>query len=159
MNFNPKLDTVRTIIVQSTDVNSPFDFDAEILMYEANSKYCYLRLKDVLIEETSNQAVPQAARNRIFFVKSSMGQKVYNTNKNRDFLGCFSVNKNTSQIGELNSYYKTAENPLLELSSMPKGTYNFKVVDKDDLVINSSNGNGSIVATKCVLIFEVFFYR
>lgn len=158
MEFLPKFNAVRTLIVESTNAASPFDFNAEILMHEDNYKYCFIKLKNVMIDETTSTNTASSARTRAFFVKSNLGQKVYHyPNKTRDFLGCFSATKPTNAIGSQNTYLKMPENPLLELSSIPHGTFNFRVTDKKNTVVDDTLPNGAISAVKCVLIFELYF--
>lgn len=162
MDFTPKLDCVRTLIVESTDVSKPFDFDVDFFLSptENTPRYCYIKLKNVLVQELDASNNAEDSRNRFFYVKGNLGQRVYNTsNKSRDFLGSFTVQKNSKPASIHNIFYQHHDNPLLEIPSIPHGRYNFKVVNDNDTVVDGTLANGSIKATKCVLIFELYYCR
>ena len=153
MNFTPDKNVVRTLIVSSRDAlhgATDYDFSVRISMTEPGYDYCFIKLKQFLVDEvsvSSNNLTLQS-----FFVTSDLGQKVYSTSKKKNFLGSFLFSQ---AFGDL----KAINNPLIELFTIPDGVYNFKIVDTDGNVIQHTTALSPLSPDAVTLIFEVYFCK
>jgi len=154
MNFTPENCCMKTLIIQSLpeapDVEDYSTWSAFISIKEEPYNYCYIQLKDVLLD-TNAKSTFQADITDFthYFVKCQLGQNIYSNNHTiKDFLGGFSHKKGGQVIA-------MREQPLIELPTIPHGRFDFKIREEYNHLVSSDKLN----LTGVNLVFQVYLCK
>lgn len=156
--YNKNYDCVRSLIIRSPSGSSPVDFNVNLNIEAKDYDKIHLQLLSVNFDQEKDGSFPVDStvqkKTNCFFVESNMGQMVFDTNQKRTFLGTVNV------LREFNNPTTTdsTSNPIIELSSIPNGNYNFTLKDINGLIVLIDDGTD--ISLKAVTyVFQVYLSK
>ena len=156
MNFTPQNCACRTLLIEAnalavlnpTTTDDFTNFSAFISIKEEPYNYCYIQLKNVLLD-TLTPANATTKDIVSYYVKSQLGQQIYSNNHtNKDYLGSFVFKRD-------NANFNVIDQPLIELSTIPHGIYDFKIRGENDTAVDSDH----IDIDGVTLVFQVYMCK
>jgi len=149
---------IRSLIVRSPVGSSPVDFNVNLNIEAKDYDKVMIQLLSVNFDQNNSGTFPVDSTNQIhnksFSVESNMGQLIFDTNGKRSYLG--SVNVNREQKRPV--HYDGITQPLIELSSIPNGQYNFQLKDKDGVVPTISDGTDTSIQG-ITYVFQLYLMK
>jgi len=140
MNFSRENTKLRTLVVKAVNKTGPprygivgndltaTKFNTFLSMECPGYDYCYIQLKQVLMDAGLASGTTNNTLLFPFMVKANIGQIVMsNTNSFDNFLGSF-YGKAVDNKMALN------EQPIIELNGIPHGHYEFEITENDQAV-------------------------
>ena len=166
MNFNPATTKIQTLIIRSTD--TPVDWTSHIQINEREYDKAYIQLVNVGMNLVNSGAFPANITDArvIINVESTLGQSIYDTNGKQSFLGCFSYSRPASNDTAL--YYTDSRldnicQPIIELSRIPNGQFNFKLTDHTGstmtYISDSAIDGGTQKLEQTILVFQLYLVK
>lgn len=148
---------IRSLIVRSPPGSSPVDFNVNINVEAKDYDKVMIQLLSVNIDQQRNGEFPVQSENilqEVMFVESNMGQMVFDTNGKRSFLGTCNVCREQFRP----THYDGITQPLIELSSIPNGQYNFQLKDKDGVIPTIDDGSDTAILG-LTLVFQLYLMK
>jgi len=154
-----KDECIRCLIVRSPSDQSPVDFNINLNIEAKDYDKVHIQLLSVNIDQTNTGSFPVDATNEVkticFTLESNMGQLVFDTNQKKNFLGTVNVNREFSNPTSNDS----TQNPLIELSRIPNGLYNFSLRDINGNIPNIYHAPGSSSVKGITYVFQLYFSK
>ena len=150
---------IRSLIVRSPVGSSPVDFNVNLNIEAKDYDKVMIQLLSVNIDQNATGEFPVDSTNEIrnisFSVEADMGQMVFDTNGRRSYLGSVNVcyEKKRAMI------FDGISQPLIELSAIPNGRFNFKLKDKDGVVPTISDANDDISIQGITYVFQLYLMK
>ena len=164
MNFNQATTKIQTLVVRSD--SNPVDWTSQIQINEREYDKAYIQLLNVSMRLTATGTFPanETESMIIINVESNLGQSIYDSNGKQSFLGGFSYHRNCDEdaIDHGDSEVRQYANPIIELSRIPNGQFNFQLTDHTGNVIpyQSDETNGGIQKLQqTALVFQLYLVK
>ena len=165
MNFNQATTKIQTLVVRSD--GNPVDWTSQIQINEREYDKAYIQLLNVSMRLIATGIFPanETESMIIINVESNLGQSIYDSNGKQSFLGGFSYHRNNDNdtIDHGDSQVKQYTNPIIELSRIPNGQFNFQLTDHTSNVIpyqsvEETNG-GTQKLQQTALVFQLYLVK
>jgi len=166
MNFNPATTKIQTLVIRSTD--TPVDWTSHIQINEREYDKAYIQLVDVGMNLVNSGAFPANTTEArvIINIESTLGQSIYDTNGKQSFLGCFNYSR--PAVDDTTDYYSDSRidnicQPIIELSRIPNGQFNFKLTDHAGstmtYISDSAIDGGTQKLEQTILVFQLYLVK
>ena len=149
---------IRSLIVRSPAGSSPVDFNVNLNIEAKDYDKVMIQLLSVNIDQNNSGSFPYDSTNEInsksFSVECSLGQIIFDTNGKRSYLGTVNINRELKRA----VHYDGITQPLIELSSVPNGQYNFQLKDKDGVVPTIDDGT-DVSIQGITYVFQLYLMK
>ena len=145
---------MRTLIVRSPVGSSPVDFDVNLSIDVKDYNKVMIQLLSVNIDQNAAGTFPVDAliHNKSFSVECNMGQLVFDTNGKRSYLGSVNICREQKRA----MIYDGISQPLIELSAIPNGRFNFQLKDKDGVIPTIIDTNNDTSIQGITYVFQLY---
>ena len=164
MNFNQATTKIQTLVVRSD--SNPVDWTSQIQINEREYDKAYIQLLNVSMRLTATGIFPanETESMIIINVESNLGQSIYDSNGKQSFLGGFSYHRKGDNTAITHKEYIVNQyaNPIIELSRIPNGQFNFQLTDHAGNVIqhqSAATNGGTQKLQQTALVFQLYLVK
>jgi len=137
----------KPLIVRSQATNGT-DFHVDLNLYEPGYDTVTIQLKDFTLSISDVIEVDSGTE---IVVHADLGQKLYDTNQQRSFLGAGCHNSIT--------LLPLAVQPIIPLSSIPNGRYRFQMKDMHGNAKTFVNSSNATVSPGIIYVFQLTYTK